>query len=407
MNEQDVSGIVHQTVDLMNSGAVRSFSVPPDTLIGPGAIARIGESIAARRIARVFVVIDAMLDQAGLAEGMYRSLRRHGIDCVVFRQKPGEPETTTVEMIAGDLAEARCDGAVAFGGGSTLDAAKAAIVLAANPDLRIGEMAAFLARSLTDPALVVRRRMPFIAVPTTAGTGSEATNVTVITDPADHVKHLIAHPDMIPDLAVIDACLTLGVPPHFTAATGVDALTHAIEAYVATRATPLTKALAYRAITLIGEALPVAVGQGSDVQARESMMLASYMAGIAFSNAGLGLSHAMAHRIGPAYGIPHGVANAIMLPSVMHFNRLVCKRAFAEIGHALSGSLLDPQQAIEHVQRLIVEIGLPANLREMGGKANDFSDFAHAALEDPSLETNPRTASQAQIMEVFRHAYER
>ncbi len=407
MNEQDVSGIVYQTVDLMNSQTVRSFSVPPDTLIGPGAIARIGEAIAARRIAHVFVVIDAMLDQAGLAEGMFRSLRRHDVGCTVYRQKPGEPETTTVEAIAEALAYARCDGVVAFGGGSTLDAAKAAIVLAANPELRIGEMAAFLERSLSDRSLVVRRRIPFIAVPTTAGTGSEATNVTVITDSADHVKHLIVHPDMIPDLAVIDACLTLGVPPHFTAATGIDALTHAIEAYVATRATPLTKALAYRAVTLIGEALPIAVGQGSDVRARESMMLASYMAGIAFSNAGLGLSHAMAHRIGPAYNIPHGVANAIMLPSVMHFNQLVCKRAFAEIGHALSGNILEAQQAIEHVQRLIVELGLPANLREAGGKTEDFAGFAQAALDDSCLETNPRTASQAQIAEVFRHAYER
>ncbi|MDR3221241.1 MAG: iron-containing alcohol dehydrogenase [Candidatus Accumulibacter sp.] len=407
MNERDVGEVVYQAIDLMNAQAVREFSVPPSTLIGPGAIARIGEAIAARGMARVFVVIDAMLDQAGLAEGMFRSLRHHAIDLVVCRQKPGEPESETVEAIAANLAEARCDGVVAFGGGSTLDAVKGAVVLAANPGWCVRQMADVLERSSSDHTLLVRRRLPFIAVPTTAGTGSEATNVTVITDSVEHVKHLIVHPDMIPDLAVIDACLTLRVPPNFTAATGIDALSHAIEAYVATRATPLTKALAYRAMTLIGEALPVAVGQGSDVQARESMMLAAYMAGIAFSNAGLGLTHAMAHQIGPAYGIPHGVANAILLPSVMHFNQLVCKRAFAEIGHALSGNLLEPQQAIEHVRRLIEEIGLPRNLRDAGGKIGDFADFARAALEDPSLETNPRTASAAQIVEVYMHALER
>ncbi|MDR2788901.1 MAG: iron-containing alcohol dehydrogenase [Candidatus Accumulibacter sp.] len=391
----------------MNAQAVREFSVPPATLIGPGAIARIGEAIAARGMGRVFVVIDAMLDQAGLAEGMFRSLRRHAVDTVVCRQKPGEPESETVETIAASLAEARCDGVVAFGGGSTLDAVKGAVILAAHPGWNVRRMADALEGSPGAHAPGECRRLPFIAVPTTAGTGSEATNVTVITDSQARVKHLILHPDMIPDLAVIDACLTLRVPPNFTAATGIDALSHAIEAYVATRATPLTRALAYRAMTLIGEALPVAVGQGSDVQARESMMLAAYMAGIAFSNAGLGLTHAMAHQIGPAYGIPHGVANAILLPSVMDFNQLVCKQAFAEIGHALSGNLLAPQQAIDHVRRLIAEIGLPTNLRDAGGKAYDFADFARAALEDPSLRTNPRTASAAQIVEVYTRALER
>jgi alcohol dehydrogenase len=407
MNERDVGEVVYQTIDLMSAQAVREFSVPPATLIGPGAIARIGEAIAARGLARVFVVIDAMLDQAGLAEGMFRSLKRHAIDFVVCRQKPGEPESETVEAIAVSLAEAKCDGVVAFGGGSTLDAVKGAVVLAANPGWNVRRMADALEASPNGQAPAARRRLPFIAVPTTAGTGSEATKVTVIIDSGERVKHLIVHPDMIPDLAVIDACLTLRVPPRFTAATGIDALSHAIEAYVATRATPLTQALAYRAMTLIGEALPVAVGQGSDVEARESMMLAAYMAGIAFSNAGLGLSHAMAHQIGPAYGIPHGVANAILLPSVMRFNQLVCKRAFAEIGHALSGRLLEPQEAIDHVRGLITEIGLPANLRDAGGKAADFADFARAALEDASIETNPRTASFEQIVEIYTHALER
>ncbi|MDR0378717.1 MAG: iron-containing alcohol dehydrogenase [Candidatus Accumulibacter sp.] len=404
MNERDVGEVVHKTIDLMSARAVREFSVPPATLIGPGAVARIGEAIAARGMRRVFVVIDAMLEQAGLAEGMFRSLRHHAIDAVVYRQKPGEPESETVEAIAVSLAEAGVDGVVAFGGGSTLDAVKGAVILAANPGWDVRRMADVLARSAGDPARIARRRLPFIAVPTTAGTGSEATNVTVITDSAERVKHLILHPDMIPDLAVIDACLTLRVPPNFTAATGIDALSHAIESYVATRATPLTRALAYRAMTLIGEALPVAVGQGSDVAARESMMLAAYMAGIAFSNAGLGLTHAMAHQIGPAYGIPHGVANAILLPPVMDFNRLVCKRAFAEIGHALSGRIMEPQQTIDYVRHLIAEIGLPTNLSDAGGRISDFSDFSRAALEDPSLTTNPRTASREQIVEVYMRA---
>ena len=152
----------------------------------------------------------------------------------------------------------------------------------------------------------------------------------------NHIKLVLAHSQLLPDLAIIDACLTLGVPPHVTAMTGIDALTHAIEAYVASNVTPLTQALALRAITMISHALPIAVGQGHDIKAREDMMLASYMAGMAFSNAGLGLCHAMAHQIGAAYNIPHGKANAVMLPQVMRFNRPVCKQAYSEIGHALT-----------------------------------------------------------------------
>ncbi len=400
MNDQDVAGIVYQAVDLLNARAVREFSVPPSTFIGPGGIARIGEAITTRGIDNVYIVIDEMLDRMGLADSMYRALSSSGVTYSKFCQKPGEPDTTTVDEIVRGLNESHCGGVVAFGGGSTLDAAKAAIVLAANPGLTVDQIA-------QDPSRIANRRVPFIAVPTTAGTGSEATNATVIKSTTDNIKQLIIHPDLIPDLAVIDACLTLGVPPGFTAATGVDALTHSIEAYVATFATPLTKALAYRAITLIGESLPIAVGQGKDVQARESMMLASYMAGIAFSNAGLGLCHAMAHQLGPAYEIPHGMANAILLPSVMNFNQLVCKQAFCEIGHALSGRIVEPREAIDCVQNLIIDLGLPANLRDAGGNPDDFAAFAEAAIEDPSLASNPRTVSKAQIIEVYRHAYSR
>jgi alcohol dehydrogenase len=249
-----------------------------------------------------------------------------------------------------------------------------------------------------------RRRLPLIAVPTTAGTGSEATNVSVITDAGNRRKRVIAHTDLVPDLALIDACLTLEVPPRFTAITGIDALTHAIEAYVATNATPLTKALSYRAAHMIGNALPIAVGKGSDVAAREEMALASYMAGIAFSNAGLGLCHAMAHRIGPAYGLPHGLANAVMLPSVMRFNALVCKKSYAEIGLALSGTIMSAEEAIAHIQRLIVEVGLPGDLAAVGGKAEDFGAFADEALADVCVESNPRTVSREQIIGVYQHA---
>jgi alcohol dehydrogenase len=394
-----LSDVITHTIDIMNVMSVRRFSLPPNTYIGAGAIGRTGEAIERCGVSRVLVLIDVLLEKMGLAAGMYRALAHARIDYEIFCLPMGEPHSADVEAAAGQAAASGCGAIVAFGGGSALDAAKAVALLLANPGHSIGE--------LEDASIVLPRTMPLVAVPTTAGTGSEATTVTVITDSASHVKRLLVHDSLMPDLAIIDACLMLGVPQHITAATGMDALAHAIEAYVAGGATPMTQALAYRAIGLIGEALPIAVGKGSDVAAREAMALASYMAGIAFSNAGLGLCHAMAHQIGAGYNMLHGIANAIMLPSVMHYNQLVCKKAYPEIGLALTGRMLDSAQTIRSVQQLVVDIGLPANLVEAGARKEDFARFAANALKDPCLAANPRTANAEQIVGVYLHAYHR
>ena len=399
MQDAEISRIITHTVDRMNAMAVHQFSLPPNTYIGAGAIARTGEAIEKCGVRKVLVMTDELLNKLGLPAGMYRALSHSGIDYDVFCMPTGEPCSNEVEAAARQAAESGCGAIVAFGGGSALDAAKAVALLLANPGRTVGE--------LESAPQINPRTMPLVAVPTTAGTGSEATTVSVITDSVRHVKRLLVHDSLMPDLAIIDACLMLGVPSNVTAATGIDALTHAIEAYVANGATPMTQALAYRAIGLIGEALPIAVGKGNDVQAREAMALASYMAGIAFSNAGLGLCHAMAHQIGAAYGIPHGVANAIILPSVMHYNQLVCKKAYQEIGLALCGRMMDAAEAVQSVQNLVVELGLPSNLIVAGARKEDFARFAEAALEDPCLNGNPRTASKAQIVGVYLHAYQR
>ena len=399
MLERDISQIVTHTVDMMNAAAVRQFSLPPNTYIGAGAIARTGEAVARCGVSRVLVMIDEMLEKMGLAQGMYRALDHVGIEHCVFCMPIGEPQSDDVEAATRQALSADCGAIVAFGGGSVLDAAKAVALLMANPGQSVEE----LERADT----LQPRTMPLVCVPTTAGTGSEATTVTVITDSRRHTKQLLIHESLMPDLAIIDAGLMLGVPQHITAATGMDVLTHAVEAYVADGATSMTQALAYRAISLVGEALPIVVGKGSDVSARESMALASYMAGIAFSNAGLGLCHAMAHQIGAAYNIPHGVANAIILPSVMHFNRLVCRKTYPEIGLALTGRMMDAEETVRSVQQLIVDVGLPANLVEAGARKEDFPRFAKDARVDPCLASNPRTASEAEIVEVFLHAYHR
>lgn len=284
---------------------------------------------------------------------------------------------------------------VAFGGGSVLDAAKAVALLVANPEQTLGEM--------TEHS-ELRPRLPLLAVPTTAGTGSETTNVTVIIDAVSGRKQVLAHASLMPDVAILDAALTEGVPPHITAMTGIDALTHAVEAYSARHATPFTDSLAMGAIAMIGEALPKAVGCGQDLAARENMLLASCMAGMAFSSAGLGLCHAMAHQPGAALHIPHGLANAMLLPTVMEFNRMVRRARFSQIGRALTYKKTDDREAIAAVRELIAEVGLTMRLTEAGATSAHYDAWAQAAQEDICLRTNPRTASREQIIELYAAA---
>lgn len=399
LNSQTVEQVAYRTIDLMNAQAVKQFSLPPNTHIGAGAIACIGDLLTDWQARHVFIVIDEVVERLGLAAPMFRSLDHAQLRYTLFRQPVGEPESDVVERGARECIQSQGDALIAMGGGSAIDSAKAIAVLAANPSLNTHD--------LLNPANITQRRMPMVAIPTTAGTGSEATNVTVITDSRSQHKQVIAHADMIPDIALIDACLMIQLPPAFTAATGVDALTHAIEAYVAKNATPLTRALAYQALRMIGQSLSLATGCGENIAAREDMALASYMAGVAFSNAGLGLTHAMSHQIGARYHIGHGVANAIMLPSVMNFNELVCKRDFSDIGLALSGEIMSSADVIRWIQNWIVELGLPANLAVADGCEADFEQMAAEAMNDYCLTTNPRSVSQAQIVQVYQHAMAR
>lgn len=396
MQINEVSHVIYRALDLINAQSVREFTVPPQTFIGAGALARCGDAMAERGLKCAFVMVDGFLHQQGVDEGLYRSLQSAGIHYEIITYAGGEPTTQVVEAAAQQLLGAECDSIVALGGGSVLDAAKVTAMLAANANLPVG--------NLGDKTIKLNKRLPLIAIPTTAGTGSEATNIAVITDTTNDVKQVLVHPQLIPDLAIIDACLTLGVPSEITAITGIDALTHAIETYVARHATPLTRGFAHRAITLIGEALPHAVGRGSDIPAREAMMLASYMAGMAFSNAGLGLCHATAHQIGGKYHIPHGMSNAIMLPAVMRFNQLVCKKEYAEIGLALTGKQIEADATIQAVQQLIYDVGLCKKLTAFGGTQEDIPSLAETAIQDICLTTNPRTATKEQIITVYQDA---
>ncbi|MCL1485580.1 MAG: iron-containing alcohol dehydrogenase [Marinobacter sp.] len=288
-----------------------------------------------------------------------------------------------------------------FGGGSALDAAKA-IALAGSTGVTLHTMAA--------PGFSGSRSIGLGAVPTTAGTGSEVTDISVIMRADRQHKYVIKHLDLMPDLSIVDPALMLNLPPLVTASTGIDALTHAIEAYAARSSHPLAKALAICAIQSIAEALPIVVGNGRDMAARLTMATAAYKAGLAFSNSGLGLVHAISHQIGARYQIAHGIANGILLPFVMRFNALVCQREYAAIAHMLgvthSGMTQREQcmASIAAVSQLLADIGLPGNLAASDIRPAEFSSIAAEALADVCIKDNPRDVTEADIVQLLEEA---
>lgn len=250
-----------------------------------------------------------------------------------------------------------------------------------------------------------------IAINTTAGTASEITRFCIITDTSRHVKMAIVDWRVTPQIAINDPKLMVGMPPSLTAATGMDALTHAIEAYVSTDANPLTDAAALMAITMITQYLPKAVANGVYMKARDKMAYGQYLAGIAFNNASLGYVHAMAHQLGGFYNLPHGVCNAILLPHVEEFNLIGNANRFRDIAKAMGENIdglstMDAaRKAIAAIRQLSSQVGIPENLRGLGVKEEDFEIMAENAMKDVCQLTNPRKATKEQIIGIFKAAY--
>ncbi|HDJ0181747.1 TPA: ethanolamine utilization ethanol dehydrogenase EutG [Escherichia coli] len=353
--QNELQTALFQAFDTLNLQRVKTFSVPPVTLCGPGAVSSCGQQAQTRGLKHLFVMADSFLHQAGMTAGLTRSLAVKGIAMTLWPCPVGEPCITDVCAAVAQLRESGCDGVIAFGGGSVLDAAKAVALLVTNPDSTLAEMS---------ETSVLQPRLPLIAIPTTAGTGSETTNVTVIIDAVSGRKQVLAHASLMPDVAILDAALTEGVPSHVTAMTGIDALTHAIEAYSALNATPFTDSLAIGAIAMIGKSLPKAVGYGHDLAARESMLL----------------------------------------PTVMEFNRMVCRERFSQIGRALRTKKSDDRDAINAVSELIAEVGIGKRLGDVGATSAHYGAWAQAAQEDICLRSNPRTASLEQIVCLYAAA---
>ena len=289
----------------------RFIPIPqPTLLVGPGASARLGQAIAGFGHARILIVTDAVIAKLGLLKPLTDALTAGGAQHVVFDEITPDAPIPLVERGVDFYRQHDCDAIVAFGGGSSMDASKAIAAAIANPNKTLRELAGYLKSRLNNPVRIY-------AVPTTAGTGSEVTVAAVIADPEQQAKLVIIDPRLVPKMAALDPSLMTGLPPHITAATGIDALTHAIESFVGRWTTPYSDGMALSAVGLIFENLPIAYRDGKNLAAREKMSLASTYAGFAFTRANVGYVHAIAHQFGGRYHTPHGLANAILLPHVL------------------------------------------------------------------------------------------
>jgi alcohol dehydrogenase len=382
------------------------FQLGTRVLYKPGLVRDIGHEAAGLGARRAFIVGDAGVARAGLLDRVRAGLEM-GVEIVgVFADVPADSEVVTVEQVAAQARAAGADLIVGVGGGSPIDTAKAArILLAEGGDLRGYEGANVLTKPM----------MPMIAIPTTAGTGSEVTWAAVIRDEPASIKLLFVSPLLAPDLAVLDPEMTLTLPPQLTAATGIDALSHAIEAFVGTGNNPITDSLALQAIDLISNNLRAATHAGDDIEARGQMLIASCIAGVAFSSgfqgANVGVVHAMAHSVGAALHIHHGKLIAILLPHGMRFNSDVVPNRFSRIARAVgvnAGGRPETdviEDGIDAVAALVAECGLPTRLRDVGVPEGALHAIAEATAVEGSIFTNPRPVSAEAALGVLHAAW--
>ncbi len=374
------------------------FFTPSQLLFGEGCAADVGKWVKELGGTTVLLVSDGGLGKAGLIDRVKNYISAEGFEVFVYDKVQENPTEANVNEGRDLIKRENIDIVVALGGGSPMDAAKAMAILSVH-DGSIVEYELGLKP-------FIRQGPPVIAIPTTAGTGSEATMGSVITDQKTHRKFDVVTPLMAPRLSLVDPLLTQSLPASLTGATGMDALTHSIEGYTATLASPLTDALHLKAIELLGSSLLRAYRDGSDQEARNNVMMASMIAGIGFPNSGLGSVHGLTLPLGGHYGIPHGIANAIMLPHVMRFNLEACPRKFTDIANALGAASDTPEAAVEAVKELRRELQIPL-LRSYNIERKDLARLAKDALgRNSNCVTNPRRMSEKDAIEVYVMALE-
>ncbi|ELR67434.1 Alcohol dehydrogenase [Photobacterium marinum] len=378
-----------------------AFFIPTVNLMGAGCLTDAANAVKEQGFKKALIVTDKVLNQIGVVKQVADLLAEREVESVVFDGTQPNPTIGNVEAGLALLKENECDFVISLGGGSPHDCAKGIALVAANG----GEIADYEGVDRS-----AKPQMPLFAINTTAGTASEMTRFCIITDEERHIKMAIVDKNTTPLMSVNDPELMLAKPASLTAATGMDALTHAIEAYVSTAATPITDAVAIKAIELIQAHLRTAVNEGQNLEAREQMAYAQFMAGMAFNNASLGYVHAMAHQLGGFYNLPHGVCNAVLLPHVQRYNAQICPERLSDVAKAMGVNVegMTAEQgadaALEAIQQLSKDVGIPAGLTELGAKAEDISILADNALKDACGLTNPKQATHEEISAIFTAA---
>jgi alcohol dehydrogenase class IV len=380
-----------------------SFETAPRILCEQGGADRLGELAIGLGISHVFLVTDAGLIQAGMIAGALASLADAKVRVTVFSEVQADPPEHVVEAAVRAARAAGVDGVVGFGGGSSLDSAKLVALLVRTPQALPAIYGIGLARG---------PRLPLIQVPTTAGTGSEVTPISILTTPS-HEKKGVVSPLLYPDLALLDSRLTLGLPPAVTAMTGVDAMVHAVEAFsTRLKKNPLSDALAIKALQLLYANLPAAVADGKDATVRENMLLGSLFAGMAFANAPVGVVHALAYPLGGHYGLPHGLSNSLVFVPVLQFNLPAAQPLYAELGRAILPPLTatgDEEAAAAFVAAIserVAAMPYAQTLRDAGVKPDDLPMLARDAMNvQRLLVNNPRDVAYEDALALYQAAF--
>ena len=380
---------------------VNRFILNEVSYFGPGARKELPGVVARLGFKKALVVTDKGLVKFGVAKMVTDVLEEAGIAYEMYSEVKPNPTVTNVKMGVEAFAAAGADFIVAIGGGSAMDTAKGIGIVTNNP-----EFADVV--SLEGCAPTKKKTVPIIALPTTAGTAAETTINYVIIDEQKQKKMVCVDPNDIPCCSIIDAELMYTLPKGTTAATGMDALTHAIEGYITKAAWELSDMFEIEAIRMINKHLRTAVYDPTNPVGRHGMAVAQYVAGMAFSNVGLGVVHGMAHPMGSLFDIPHGVANALLLPTVMEFNKPVCIDKYVEIAKAMDAykegmtKAEAAQAACDAVRALAIEVGIPQHLSEIGIKEEDIDALADQAIADVCTPGNPRQVTRADIVELYR-----
>ena len=378
-----------------------NFFVKSNITFGRGAVEKLPEIINRYGLKNIMVVYDSGVKAAGIAERVMEQVEKAGVKAVVFDGVIPNPTNEVVEEAAAIAKEAKVDGFVAAGGGSSIDLAKAINVLMTNPGT-IGEYGGM--------GMVKNTCLPLIAIPTTAGTSSEITNVSALIDTEKVIKYVVIDNNIVASDVIADPDFTRTVPTGVTAATGMDAITHAVESYISNMATSLTEYNSLKGLEILHENLPKVVKDGSDMDAREQMMLGCIITGFGFSNANLGLVHGIAHTLSAHFGLAHGMANATVLPYVMEYNADSCPEKMVDLAKAINlpvtGNLDEDKLLLaKDLKRLTTELGIKT-LSEQGIKKEDFDMLAEDVLKEPVLGFNPRqNITKEDVLAILEKAF--